>query len=79
MVEKWSYKKKEIKLEKISKGENEFIDHRGKISNFELTESINLIGYMIKKRTIRANHYHPIQEQKCLFIKGRFISIAKVY
>ena len=78
MIEKWSYKKKEIKLEKISKGENEFIDHRGKISNFELTESINLIGYIeSKKRTIRANHYHPIQEQKCLLIKGQFISIYK--
>ena len=78
MIEKWSYKEKEIKLEKISKGENEFIDHRGKISNYELTESINLIGYIeSKKRTIRANHYHPIQEQKCLLIKGQFISIYK--
>ena len=78
MIEKWSYKKKKIKLEKIYKGENEFIDFRGKISNFELTESINLIGYIeSKKRTIRANHYHPIQEQKCLLIKGQFISIYK--
>jgi hypothetical protein len=28
-----------------------------------------------KKGTVRANHYHPIQEQKCLVTKGQFISI----
>ena len=32
MIEKWSCKEKDIKLEKIYKGENEFIDFRGKIS-----------------------------------------------
>ena len=26
---------------------------------------------------MRANHFHPIQEQKCLLIKGQFISIYK--
>ena len=26
---------------------------------------------------MRANHYHPVQEQKCLLIKGQFISIYK--
>ena len=30
-----------------------------------------------KKGTIRANHYHPVQEQKCLLIKGQFISVYK--
>ena len=32
---------------------------------------------MTKKNTIRANHFHPIQEQKCLLIKGQFISVYK--
>ena len=26
---------------------------------------------------MRANHFHPIQEQKCLLVKGKFISIYK--
>ena len=57
---------------------DEFVDSRGKISNFELTEPINLIGYIeSKKGTVRANHFHPIQEQKCLLVKGQFISIYK--
>ena len=28
-----------------------------------------------KKGTIRANHYHPQQEQKCLFTKGQIIEV----
>ena len=55
---------------------NIFKDKRGKISNHELTEPINLIGLIdSKKGTIRANHYHPQQEQKCLFTKGQIIEI----
>ena len=57
-------------LEYVRDGENEFIDERGKIS----TEPINLIG-LIDSGTIRANHYHPQQEQKCLFTKGQIIEI----
>ena len=33
-------------LEHIFKGQNEFVDSRGKISNYELTEPVNLIGYI---------------------------------
>ena len=41
-----------------------------------LTEPINLIGLISsKKGTIRANHYHPQQEQKCLFTKGQIIEV----
>ena len=37
-----------------------------------------MIGYVeSKKETIRGNHYHPIQTQKCLLIKGKYISITK--
>ena len=78
MILKWSKQKIIKNLEYVKKGEKEFIDFRGRISNHELTESINLIGYIeSKKGTIRANHFHPIQEQKCILIKGQFISIYK--
>jgi len=76
MIQKWS--KQEIKkdLEFVKNGENLFIDNRGSISNHELTEPVNLIGLIeSKKGTIRANHYHPQQEQKCLFTKGQIIEV----
>jgi len=76
MISKWSKQNLIKGLEHIRDGDNEYIDIRGKISNHELTEPINLIGLIdSKKGTIRANHYHPQQEQKCLFIKGQIIEI----
>ena len=78
MITKWSYEKFDKNLEYTFNGVREFIDERGKISNFDLPEPINMIGYIeSKKGTMRANHYHPVQEQKCLLIKGQFISIYK--
>ncbi len=78
MIEQWSFKENKNNLEEIFLGQNEFVDSRGKISNYKLPEPINLIGYIeSKKETVRANHFHPIQEQKCLLIKGQFISIYK--
>jgi len=78
MIDRWLFKNNERDLEYKTRGEKEFIDKRGKISNYELTEPINLIGYIeSKKETVRANHFHPIQEQKCLLVKGQFISIYK--
>jgi len=76
MILKWSKQNLIKDLEHVRDGGNEFIDDRGKISNHELTEPINLIGLIeSKKGTIRANHYHPQQEQKCLFTKGQIIEI----
>ncbi len=76
MITKWSKQKLINDLEHVRDGDNEFIDSRGKISNHELTEPINMIGLIdSKKGTIRANHYHPQQEQKCLFTKGQIIEI----
>jgi len=76
MIFKWSSQNLKKDLEYVKKGENEFVDGRGKISNHELTEPINLIGLISsKKGTIRANHYHPQQEQKCLFTKGQIIEV----
>ncbi len=78
MINSWSKKDLLDDLEFKLKGGKEFIDDRGKILNYELTEPINLIGYIeSKKGTIRANHYHPVQEQKCLLIKGKYISVTK--
>ena len=78
MIVKWSYEKNNNNLEENYKGQNEFIDSRGKISNYELTEPVNLVGYFeSKKGTVRENHFHPIQEQKCLLVKGQYISVYK--
>ena len=46
MIKKWSYIKFDNDLEYKYRGEKEYIDKRGKISNYELTEPINLIGYI---------------------------------
>ena len=46
MISYWSFNKtiKNREIEYVRKGEKEFIDKRGKISNKELNEKINLIG-----------------------------------
>jgi len=76
MIFKWSKLIIPEDLEHVRNGEKEFIDKRGKISNHELPEPVNLIGLIdSKKGTTRANHYHPIQEQKCLVTTGQFISV----
>ena len=76
MIQKWSKQNINKNLEYVKDGQNVFVDNRGSISNHELTEPINLIGMIeSKKGTIRANHYHPQQEQKCLFTKGQIIEI----
>ena len=78
MIQKWSFVKFDKDLEYKYRGEKEYIDKRGKISNYELTEPINLIGYIESvKGSMRANHYHPVQEQKVLLVKGQFISLYK--
>jgi nucleoside-diphosphate-sugar epimerase/SAM-dependent methyltransferase len=78
MIENWSPTQKPEDLEYIIRGDKEFIDDRGKISNYELIEPINLIGYIESVAgSVRANHYHPIQEQQCLLIKGKYVSVIK--
>ena len=55
MIMKWSEQEIPKNLEHVKKGEKEFVDARGKISNYELPEPINLIGYIeSKKGTVRA-------------------------
>jgi len=50
MISKWSDQKLIKDLEYVKKGDNEFLDKRGKISNHELTEPINLIGLSDSKK-----------------------------
>ncbi len=70
--------KKTRKLEYIQKGKDTYLDKRGKIENYKLTEKINLVATITSKpNTLRSNHYHPIQQQKCLLINGQYISIYK--
>ncbi len=78
MITKWSEQKQPEALEYFIEGSKEYSDSRGRILNYELTEPINLIGCITSRTgTVRANHYHPIQEQKCLLISGRYVSVTK--
>jgi len=78
MIHAWSDKNTITVNEEIEVGADNFEDERGIISNYYFDDLINMIGYVeSKKGTMRGNHYHPIQTQKCLLIKGSFISITK--
>jgi len=78
MVYSWSNQDILEKNEELEIGTDNFEDERGIISNYYFDDSINMIGYVeSKKETMRGNHYHPIQTQKCLLIKGSYISITK--
>ncbi len=78
MIDLWKNKKIIDDLEHTQYGKNNYTDSRGYITNYELPEPVNLIGLITsKKGTVRANHFHPIQEQKCLVTKGSFISVYK--
>ena len=62
----------------IIKGKDAFIDDRGSILNYTLTEPVNVVGLIITKAgSVRSNHYHPKQEQKLLLISGKYISVTK--
>ena len=78
MISKWSAQNLNKNIYTVEAGKDEYVDSRGKISNHELTEPINLIGYIeSKKGTVRANHFHPQQEQKCIFTNGQIIEVYK--
>ena len=80
MISKWAPQNINKNLEFIKKGEKEFVDKRGKISNHELPEPVNLVGYIeSKKGTVRANHFHPIQEQNVFWLKVNSSVFIKIY
>ena len=50
MIDKWSVQKINKNLEYVRNGHDLYLDKRGKISNHELTEPINLIGLIDSKK-----------------------------
>ena len=77
MIDKWSKQNLIKDLEHVRDGENLYVDNRGKISNHELTEPINLIGLIDSKKNYQSQPLPPQQEQKCLFTKGQIIEIFR--
>ena len=74
MINSWKETKLENSNEIIEIGQDEYIDNRGIISNYYIDDSINMIGYVSLKT------YWPIissRNQKCLLIKGQYLSITK--
>jgi len=62
----------------IVKAEYPYEDERGKMDYHVLTEPVNWIGTLTtKKGAVRANHYHPEQEQKLLLVSGKCVSVYK--
>lgn len=70
------------RYEQIIRGEIALQDDRGIIRNYMLPEPVTMIGWITAERVqgrnvVRANHYHPEQEQKVLVISGSYISVYK--
>lgn len=64
--------------ESVITGEKKVVDARGSIANYILPEPINWLAVIrSKKGSVRANHYHPVQEQKLLLIEGKCVSVYK--
>lgn len=78
MYDSWKDDITEKYNEELEVGKDNFVDSRGIISNFYIDDFINMIGYVESvKGSIRGNHYHPVQTQKCLLITGKYISVTK--
>ncbi len=78
MIDEWSFVNVENFNEIIEKGKDPYIDKRGTIENYYFDDPINMIGLVeSKKGSIRGNHFHPIQTQKCLLVSGKYISVTK--
>ena len=78
MINKWTFEKQSLENEIIVEGKDSFKDMRGLITNYYFDEPLNLVGYVSStKGSVRGNHYHPIQTQKCLLISGSYISVTK--
>ena len=60
-------------MEQIFKGKDDFIDSRGKISNYNLTEPVNLIGYIeSKKKYSESQSFSPNPRTK-MFVGERSV------
>lgn len=64
--------------ETIVQAQYPYEDARGRLDYHVLGEPVTWIGTITtKKGSIRANHYHPEQEQKLLLVSGRCVSVYK--
>lgn len=62
----------------IIKAQVPYSDERGSMDYHVLTEPVDWVGTIFtKKGAIRANHYHPEQEQKLLTLTGKCISVYR--
>jgi nucleoside-diphosphate-sugar epimerase/SAM-dependent methyltransferase/dTDP-4-dehydrorhamnose 3,5-epimerase-like enzyme len=78
MINEWKFQPTNMSQEIIETGKDDFIDNRGLITNYYMNEPIDMIGYVeSKKESVRGNHYHPVQTQKCILLSGKYISITK--
>ena len=78
MITKWSECERPKDWEWLTPNGDDFKDERGLITNYVLEEPINWIGYIESKAgTIRANHYHPVMEQKTILLSGKYISVLQ--
>ena len=50
MIFKWSKHNMIMDLEYVRNSQNDYLDKRGQINNFELTEPINLMGLIYSKK-----------------------------
>ena len=80
MINAWKFETKDQFNEEIITGTDKYEDSRGLIENYYFNDPINMIGAVTsKKGSVRGNHYHPIQTQKCLLISGSYISVTKKF
>ena len=78
MIIKWSACDRPKDWEWLTPNGDDFKDERGLITNYVLEEPINWIGYIESTAgTIRANHYHPVMEQKTILLSGKYISVLQ--
>jgi len=78
MIHKWKHELADLPQEIVEGGKDDFIDNRGLISNYYMQEGIDMVGYVESKEgTVRGNHFHPVQTQKCILLTGQYISVTK--
>ena len=80
MIQKWSQQKFVKDLEYVKDGENLYVDKRGKISNHELTEPINLIGLINLKKAQSELIIIILNKSKNVYLlKDKSLRCFKIY
>jgi dTDP-4-dehydrorhamnose 3,5-epimerase-like enzyme len=64
--------------EKIFKVEHPYEDARGRLDYWVMPQPVNWVGVATsKKGAVRANHWHPREQQKCLILSGKCVCVYK--